>query len=80
MYAELEDFKTGWYGIRISIREKEIDILIEQLKKLKREKNQHFHLSSTFEGESGVGDIEFSMQEDGQDNMYVTEFAKQPNR
>ena len=80
MHVKLEDFKTGWYGINISIRECEIDIFIEQLRMLKANKDQHFHIASNFEGESGVGDIEFNIQEDNVDNMYITDFAIPPNR
>ncbi len=80
MYVEIEDFKTGWYGINISIRKNEIDILIDQLNQLKKDKQQHFHISSDYEGESGVGDIEFNIQENGTDNMSISGFAISPNR
>lgn len=80
MYVELEDFKTGWYGIGIGLREKEIDILIEQLIRLKADKKQHFHISSEFEGDGGVGDMEFYIHEDEKDNMYITDFAISINK
>ncbi len=80
MNAKIEDFKTGWYGISISIRENEIDFFIDQLTELKESKNQHFHISSTSEGDEGVVDIEFSLQENEVDNMYFTGFAINPNR
>jgi len=80
MYVEIEDFKTGWYGINISIRKNEIDILIDQLNQLKKDKQQHFHISNDYEGEGGVGDIEFNIQDDGIDNMSVSGFAISPNR
>lgn len=80
MYVELEDFKTGWYGISISIRKNEIDVLIEKLEQLKNLEDQHFHIRSDFKGEGGVADIEFGTQEEGADNMHVLGFAISPNR
>ncbi|MCI5227695.1 MAG: hypothetical protein D3918_13810 [Candidatus Electrothrix sp. AX2] len=80
MHAEIEDFKTGWYGINISIRKHEIDVLIKQLKQLKQNKQQHFHISSDYEGDGGLGDVEFSIQEDVPDNMSISGFAISPNR
>lgn len=80
MLVEIENFNTGWYGINISIRKNEIDVLIKQLKKLKDSEEQHFHISSDYEGEFGVGDIEFNLLEDGIDNMSITDFAISPNK
>ncbi|MDY7038481.1 MAG: hypothetical protein SV375_20285 [Thermodesulfobacteriota bacterium] len=73
MNVELEDFKTGWYGIYIGIKHEEIDVLIERLRSLKRDKDQHFHISSDYGGSGGVGDIEFSIQGDNEEsNMIIT--------
>jgi len=80
MYVELEDFKTGWYGISISLRKNEIDVLIENLEQLKRDEDQHFHISSDYKGEGGVGDIEFSIHKEGADNMQFWGMAISPNR
>lgn len=80
MYVEIDDFETGWYGMRISVRKNEIDILIEQLRQLKKDENKHFHISSDYEGEGGVGDIEFSVQGEEKDNMSISGFAISPNR
>ncbi|MCP4252691.1 MAG: hypothetical protein GY775_04650 [Candidatus Scalindua sp.] len=80
MYVKLEDYKTGWYGITISMRRNEIDTLIGQLRKLQMEENQHFHLSSNYKGNTGVGDIEFNIQEGGKENMSISGFAISPNR
>lgn len=71
MHVELDDFNTGWYGVAISLRNEEIDILIERLNRLKQDSTQHFHLSSDYEGDGGVGDIEFSVQIDETDNMSI---------
>jgi len=65
MQADLEDFKTGWYGLKLGVKSDEIDVLILALKKLKENKD-HFHCRSSFEGKGGVGDIEFYYQSEKQ--------------
>jgi len=80
MYVELDDFKTGWYGLNISLRSDEIDVIIEHLINLKKDNSQHFHISSDYEGDGGVGDIEINVKENGQDNMSIVGFAIPPNR
>ena len=71
MLAELEDFKTGWYGLSLGIKSGEIDKLISALQTLKTNKN-HFHFRSEFEGNGGVGDIEFFFQtEDQKSNLEI---------
>lgn len=67
MQANLEDFKTGWYGLTLGLKSKDIDQLIATLRDLKKEKT-HFHFRSRFEGSGGVGDIEFYYQTDDQPN------------
>jgi hypothetical protein len=57
MQIELEDFKTGWVGLRVGISEAEIPVLIERLRDLQRSRS-HFHLRSDFGGSGGVGDVE----------------------
>ena len=57
MKADIEDFKTGWYGITLGLNDAEIDQLINTLVALKKEKT-HFHFRSEFKGEGGIGDIE----------------------
>ena len=61
MQADLENFKTGWYGITLGINSEEIDKLIASLKHLKTSKD-HFHFRSEFKGEGGIGDIELYYQ------------------
>jgi hypothetical protein len=82
VHAELEDFKTGWYGVAIYLREEEIDVLIERLSELRESKDQHFHMSISGdrEGEGGIADIEFSVQEGEQGDMFITGFAIPPTR
>jgi hypothetical protein len=77
----MEDFTTGWYGVTIGIRNDEIDMLIERLNFMKNEKEQHFHITSNYEGEGGIGDIEiYLIEEDQKSNMFITGYAIIPNR
>ena len=52
-----EDWKNGWHGIEVGLSATEIDALIENLEMLKRDTEQHFHISSDYKGEGGIGDI-----------------------
>ena len=70
MHAHLEDFKTGRYGLSLTLSASEIDELIEALKLLKRDPEWHFHFRSSFE-ENGIGDIEISNGGD-EDFPYLT--------
>ena len=63
MHAKLEDWKNGWFGVQLGIREGEIDRLIELLRVLKNETDQHFHLSSDDKAENGLGDITVYVQD-----------------
>ena len=81
MYVELEDFKTGFYGISINIKPEEIDVFIKQLMHLKENRDQHFHISSDYNGDGGVGDIEINIQEKDQpNNMTISGFPTSPTR
>jgi len=76
MQANLEDFKTGWYGITLGIKPIEIDQLIAALQELKKEKT-HFHFRSDFDGLGGIGDIEFYFQtEDQKSNLNIESTCK----
>ncbi len=69
MNAIIEDFKTGWYGIELGLKLKEIDDLIERLEYLKKTRS-HFHYRSDFVGEKGIADISFAVMDDSfKDNM-----------
>ena len=68
MYVDIEDWKNGWYGIGIGLGSNEIDSLIELLQMIKDDPEQHFHISSEYEGEGGVGDIEIYIKEEKQNN------------
>ena len=63
MHTELEDWKNGWYGLQLGLTTNEIDVLIERLQMLKVEPDQHFHLSSTYQGGGGLGDITVYIQD-----------------
>jgi hypothetical protein len=70
MHTELEDWKNGWYGIQLGISGSEIDRVIELLKMLKEEPDQHFHFTSDYKGNGGIGDITVYVQtQDEIDNM-----------
>ncbi len=69
MRVEIEDFKTGWFGLTVGIKNSEVDLLINALKKIKNTKG-HFHFRSDHNGSGGVADIEFYAQnEDEPNNM-----------
>ncbi len=81
MRVELEDFKTGWFGVGVAIRLEEIDTLITLLNRLKNDPSQHFHIAGNFEGDGGVSDISFHLAEgDVKDNSQVLGLAIPPNR
>lgn len=68
MYVDIEDWKNGWYGIGIGLASGEIDELIALLQMIKSDPEQHFHISSEFQGEGGVGDIEIYVNDDHKKN------------
>ena len=72
MNAQIEDFKTGWYGVSLGLKKNEIDLFIEALKSLKKCQEGHFHLRSNFEGDGGAGDIEIYIEPDHSiDNLAI---------
>ena len=80
MFLKLEDYNTGWIGLKIAIKTNDIDILIQNLELLKDNPSQHFHISSNFEGETGVGDIEIYVDDESPENMQLLSQAIEPNR
>jgi hypothetical protein len=62
MHSTLEDWKNGWFGVQLGLKKEEIDRVIELLRMLKHEPDQHFHFSSDYKGTGGLGDIEFFVQ------------------
>lgn len=72
MRTKLSDWKNGWYGITLEVTSSEVDRLIELLKRIQADPEQHFHLSSEYKDEGGVGDIEISLQaHDSPSNMIL---------
>ena len=77
--VKLEDWKNGWFGISMGIDSDEIDRLIELLKMIKGDPDEHFHLSSDYKGTGGVGDIEISMRDKSQKhNMHLSSRPLKP--
>jgi len=79
MYSELEDWKNDYFGIELGLSSNEIDELIELLKMIKADPEQHFHISSDYKGKGGVGDIVISQKYEGQeDNIFISGKALAP--
>ena len=79
MHAKLNDWKNGWFGVELGIRRGEIDRLIALLQKIKADPDQHFHLSSDYRGEGGLGDLEIHIQpEDVMSNLAGSGLALAP--
>ena len=68
MYVDIEDWKNGWYGLGLGLAPEEVDKLIALLQMIKTDPEQHFHLSSRFEGDGGVGDVEVYVKAEEQPN------------
>ena len=62
MRVEIRDYKTGWIGVEICLKDKDVDALVNSLKSLKHlEPGQHFNLSNLkLDGSVGVVSIEFN--------------------
>ncbi|MBL7663264.1 hypothetical protein JNK13_10995 [bacterium] len=80
MHGLKEWTNEGWIGISLGIKREEIDMLVSLLQALKDEPDQHFHFSSSYQGNAGIGDIEIYLQVDEPDNMSVLGFATAPNK
>ena len=66
MRAEIEDFKTGWFGVSILLKNRNITLLIHALQQLQNaEPTQHFHLGNEkLTGSGGIADVEFVKDEE----------------
>ena len=81
MHAKTEQWKSGWFGVELGLSPEEIDRLIELLQMLKKEPDQHFHVSSDYKGSASIGDIMFYVQSvDEATNMLISGKAIPPNR
>jgi len=57
MHSKLADWKNGWFGVELGLTEEEIDHVISLLEMLKKDPDQHFHLSSDYKAAGGLGDL-----------------------
>jgi hypothetical protein len=79
MHAQLEDWKNGWYGLELRLSRAEIDSLTRSLELLKKDPDQHFHISSDYAGAGGIGDILICRKGDAEpDNMLIGSVALPP--
>lgn len=79
MFAELEEWKQGWQGLNIGLRNDEIDHLISMLQEIKKDNDQHFHISSDCKGKPSLGGIQIYVKtKDEEDNMYFSSLALAP--
>ena len=79
MQGEIENWKNGWYGIRLALSTREVNHLIGLLGELRDNPEQHFHISSDYVASEGLGDIEISLlEETGVSNMSISGLALAP--
>jgi len=79
MFVDIEDWKNGWLGLEIGLKPNEIDKMIELLTTLKHDHEQHFHITSNYKGEGGIGDIEIFVQDEKiKDSMHFLGEALPP--
>lgn len=72
MKTKLENWNNGWFGVELGIKRNEIDRLIGLLEMLKNDPDQHFHISSEYKGDGGLGDIEVYVQEESEESNMIT--------
>lgn len=79
MRVSSEDWKNGWTGIEIGIAKNEIEYLIEMLKMLQNEPDQHFHINSDYKAKCGIGKLTFYVKtKEELDNMELGSRALSP--
>ena len=79
MHGEIKNWNNGWYGISLGLSISEIDRMIALLTKLRSDPEQHFHISSDYSGDGGLGDIEIYVAEAGsQSNLQLSGLALAP--
>lgn len=70
MHVDIHKMDSKWPEIAIAIRKEEIDKLCVLLRQLQTEKRDHFHIfRSNFDGDRGIMDIEFSLNDTASENM-----------
>ena len=79
MHAKLDNWQNGWYGVSVGLSAEEVDRLIALLTNIRDTPDQHFHMSSNYVGDGGLGDIEFYMTDSGSpSNMHFSSVALAP--
>ena len=79
MNAKVEDWGEKQFGLQLALGFDEIDRLIENLSVLRRDPEQHFHISARGPQESRLGDIEVStLAANGAHNMQLSSLALAP--
>ena len=79
MEAKLEDWKNGWFGLRLAASPREIEHLISLLQCLLKDPDQHFHIGSDYKASGGLGDIELSVKDPtAPDNLFLSGLALAP--
>ena len=81
MHAKLNNWNNGWFGVELGIRRAEIDRVIALLQMIKADPEQHFHLSSDYKADGGLGDLEIYIQpEDSVSNLTASGLALAPEK
>ena len=79
MRVQVEDIGDGMINIDLGLRPDEIDKLIRDLQMLKENPDQHFHVSSNFDGACPIGEFTFYNKEpDEPDDIHLTGRAYSP--
>ena len=79
MRGEIENWNNGWFGVSLGLSAMEIERLIAMLTMLRNDPDQHFHISSSYAGSGGLGDIEIYVQSsDDMSNMSMSSVALGP--
>ena len=78
MRATKEWENKGYIGRSLGLTPDDIDSLVSMLLELKSQPDQHFHLSSKYEEEESVGDIEIYLQVNEPSNMTQLSLAIAP--
>ena len=72
MHAKLNDWQNGWMSVELGVHPSEIDQLIESLMMIRDDPDQHFHLSSDYKADGGLGDIEIcALPDNAAHNMTI---------
>lgn len=71
MRAKLEDWKNGWMGLELGLSRDEIDELIRLLRMIQEDPDQHFHITSDYKADGGLGDITLYLKEPGEEDNLI---------